>query len=374
MCVARQLIGAAPACACLAGCEAGWIWEPFTGQCLPFPTDAGVADSGVPFDAGVPMSDPFTAATAASALATAVCQHRTRCEPALHSFLVQTEAQCITDETTANSAVYDAYVTMIAAGRLGYSQTAFNACVAGLAAADCHQGLAPGVCEDIFTGAQPVGQPCYFNGECTADAYCASGGGLGSCGVCAARALAAGDCASALCVRGTRCLDLTDGSRACVPDTVPLGGACNTVATGVCNGRMQCVGAATPTCQLPAGNGQACDPMLATGPACNIYEAQRCFNNVCTMTRFNAPGQSCADPDGCNSQGECNTVTNLCVAYPAAGQGCLNMTCADGNYCDGTFCQSQQGIGGMCTGAGQCQTNLFCTNGTCQSLVWSQCN
>ena len=374
MCAAFQLIGPAPSCSCLAACQPGFVWVPVLNACIPIP-DAGFPDTGPAVDAGVPPSDPFDPATAAAGIATAICQHRTRCEPAFHSFLSETEAQCTTRETAAYNAIYAAYPAMLAGGRVGYSQTAYDACINAMATADCHQGLAPGVCDDLFTGVQPVRQPCYFNTECDLSGYCASGSGLGSCGTCAARVGSGADCSTALCLAGNRCLTLNDGSQACVPDTVPLGGACGTVATGLCNGRMQCAPSGMAfTCQLPSGAGQTCDPMLTTGTTCNIYEEQACVNNVCTMARFNAPGGSCADPDQCNSDGECNTGTNMCVAYPAAGQPCLNSSCADTAYCDGTFCQAKSAQGGMCTGSVQCQTDLFCVSGTCQNLSWNQCN
>jgi len=76
---------------------------------------------------------------------------------------------------------------------------------------------------------------------------------------------------------------------------------------------------------------------------------------------------------------ECaNTGTQFCASnqtctgLPTAGMPCSAQGCALGNYCNGTTCAAQVGLGMPCISSAACDTNLFCdttqTSPTCTAL------
>ena len=369
-------------CACLAECEPGWTWHAASSTCLengqppPPPRDGGVItrpDTG-PYDGGVPPTDMFDPGSLAQRYATASCQFTTRCEPALHEFFGSNEAACITEQTAAIQSTWSAFSTVIGANRLGFSQTAYDQCIASLGNADCVLGPNPSACSGLFTGSQAIGQRCSFSIECLEGSFC-NATSIGGCGSCTAEAGPGESCSGALCQSGTDCVELTDGSRVCVPDRQPEGAGCNTIQTGLCSGRMQCVGMQTFQCMRPAAPGATCDPMASTGPACNLYQNQVCgAANSCVAVSWVGAGSSCADANRCDRTARCDdTMGDQCIAYPLAGEQCFQGLCGDDLFCDVANCAALKPMGAACQASAECDGNLRCVSGTCNPLAWTNC-
>ena len=315
----------------------------------------------------------FDASGLATQFATANCEYRTRCEPAFYGFLGNNEATCINEQTDGNTNIYNAWRQTIAAGRMAFDQQVFDQCVAALAVADCVRGVAPGTC-DFLTGMRQVGQQCGVTNECVANAFCPVGS-FGMCAACTPRTPAGGDCSVTVCAVGTECLTVGT-QRLCIPNTADVGVACGTVATGLCRGRMQCVGnGGNFTCQRPSGPGAACDPAASVRPACNIFQNQTCVNNVCQTVSWVGVGGSCNAPSQCNVTAECDPGTGVCGGLPTAGQPCTpNNACAVNHHCDVGTCRADFADGATCAQDGQCESNRFCIDAMCGVYQWTECN
>ncbi len=373
-CAAHELIQPST-CACLAECEPGWTWNPATSTCLEDGGPRPVPDAG-PYDGGVPTTDPFDPASLAQRYATAICQFTTRCEPALHSFFESNETECITEQSAAIESTWTAFAPIISANRLGFSQTAFDRCLAALGNADCVLGADPDACDGMFTGSQAANQRCSFSVECHDGFFC-NATSVGGCGNCQAMVGAGQSCAGAACQDGLDCVQLQDGSRVCVPDRQAEGQGCNSVQTGLCAGRMQCVGMGqTFQCMRPAATGAMCDPMAASGPACNIYQNEVCGPmTTCESVNWVGAGNSCAGSSRCNRTSRCDdTMGEMCIAYPAAGQPCAMGLCAENLFCDVSTCTAMKTQGAACQSSSECDGNLRCVSGTCNPLAWTSCN
>jgi hypothetical protein len=383
-CQLHELIGPAPACQCLNACEAGWMWDSGTRSCVPAGMgnpDAGFRPDTGPVDGGVPPTDAFNPAALAQRYAQAICQYTTRCEPAIFSFTGTTESDCIAEQVQQITGTWSAFANIISAGRLGFSQQAFDRCMAAFPTANCTSGLPDGVCDDIFRGSQAIGQPCSLSTECAAGGFCGISQ-LGSCATCMAEAPAGADCSAALCADGSECLEVQQGQFLCIPDTAGVGQSCGTVQTGLCRGRLQCVGMTSGTCVEPAAAGASCDVEGMNAAACNIYQNQVCnpsmpggTTGTCTTISWVGAGQSCAaDTVGCNSTARCDSMgTQQCVAWPTAGQTCFQGNCADDLYCAGTTCAPLQAAGSSCTSSAECADPNYCIAGTCAPLSYNFC-
>ncbi|MEE2902114.1 MAG: hypothetical protein VYC39_07270 [Myxococcota bacterium] len=385
MCVPRELRGNPPTCACLGVCEQGWQWQ--NGVCVQNgmmgTPDAGTGGGGPSVDGGVPATDPFDPATVASQYASAICSFRTRCEPALHDFFSSNEMECVTELGTSLRSQYEAFAQIIAANRLGFSQTGLNNCIQALSTADCASGPAPQACSSVFTGSQGAGQPCSLQSECTSDTFCAVQS-LGECATCQPRAQAGQDCSGALCVAGTDCLQLQDGRNLCIPDTAGEGQPCGQINTGLCRGRLQCIGDMAATCQRPVARGGMCPTPDAMGnistPTCNIYQNDTCVGNQCVAVTWGGAGTTCGDPataDNCNATAYCSSQMGpgTCTGLPGMGAACYQGRCAEGNYCAGASCAPEKTAGVACAGSAECSSadNLFCVSGSCGPLTYNFC-
>jgi hypothetical protein len=379
MCVAHELRGTLPNCNCLGVCEQGWQWQ--NGQCIQNgmmgPSDAGTMAPSV--DGGVPSTDPFNPATLAATYATTVCSRQTRCEPAIQSYFETTEMECVADTTARITANYTAFGNIIAANRLGFSQTSFDNCMQAIQTADCAVGADPAACDGIFTGSQVAGQACALQAECTTGNFCGIQR-LGDCGSCQPMAAAGQDCSGSVCTDGTRCLALNDGRQLCIPDTANDGQPCGAIATGLCRGRLQCVGDMNLVCARPVNRGDMCPTANMTGglpsAGCNIYANDVCVSNVCVAVNWGAAGTSCGDntsPNNCNGSAHCDANTMQCLAYPGMGETCFEERCKKDYYCDVSSCAPQKAAGASCMANAECAGDLLCVSGACAPISYSFC-
>ena len=195
-----------------------------------------------------------------------------------------------------------------------------------------------------------------------------------------ARAQAGASCTNALCVTGTRCLEVGQGSGdfRCVPTTALENAMCGSVQTGLCAGRMQCVGNAMgAACRRPATTGMSCDPQRTTGPSCNIFQNEVCNSTMgpgtCVAANWVGGGSSCAPPNLCNQSAACDQTNMQCVALPGEMQTCNMGNCAPGLWCNVATCERLKVMGSQCMRSDECQDNLLCISGTCQPLTYTFC-
>ncbi|MEE2904444.1 MAG: LamG-like jellyroll fold domain-containing protein [Myxococcota bacterium] len=315
----------------------------------------------------------FDVGNIASQYASALCRFRSRCEPVFYPYLSTDEAACVAERTTNFIALYGAFVPMLDQGRMRFEETVFDGCIDGLDNVSCTRGLDAAQC-DFFVGEQLPGQPCGVSDECVSDAYCPVGAQFGTCAACTPRTLDGADCSNTACRDGSRCLTVGT-SELCISFRADVGQSCGTVATGLCRGRLQCVGSTTRSCREPAALGQTCDDQQVNAPACNIYLSEVCDNSRCVAANWVTVGDSCVGPNECDVNSTCNTNTRVCDALPVAGQPCLQGRCSPDHYCDSSqICRADVPVGSACTATSECQPSKYCVNNVCQDFVWTQCN
>lgn len=322
----------------------------------------------------LPDGDPFDPATLAPLYAAAVCDYRATCEPVFLEFLPQTQAQCVAEVTAQVRTSYDALAPLVGAPRIAFSRAGFDRCLAGYrdALADCELGVDPEACEDIFAGVTPLGEDCSTTEECAPGGACV-GEGTAVCKTCRAVAALGEDCSSTTCGSGARCLDVGTGPK-CIAANAPVGAACGTVETGLCAGRLQCVGSTTFTCQRPAQLGQLCDPSGTTGPDCNLYRGLACDDtDRCVRLTIGTDGTACGNgaPTLCRSDLYCDTASSRCQPSPREGQGCTFANCAEGFFCDSGTCRATRASGAACTASSQCSGDDVCQDDACGPLHFS---
>ena len=168
----------------------------------------------------------------------------------------------------------------------------------------------------------------------------------------------------------------------CIPDTAGEGQPCNTIQTGLCRGRLQCVGQMGAVCQRPSARGGMCSNPDANGnlasPACNIYQNDVCVNGSCVAVNWGGAGSTCGDqtsPNNCNGSARCDSNTMQCVAYPGMGEQCIDGDCAEGLYCDVSTCTPEKTAGVSCQASNECSSemNLYCINNVCGPLSYNFC-
>ncbi|MEQ9495340.1 MAG: hypothetical protein RIT81_00745 [Deltaproteobacteria bacterium] len=333
--------------------------------------DAGLARDGGPArDGGVFVSDPFDPVAASDTLSRAACAYRTRCEPAFHAFLGHSEQDCVDEALVYNEAVFALYDQIVRAGRLHFDQAAFDACIASYATVDCVD-VSPPSCFETFTGTTAVGEPCAYAQECAGGAWCSAE--FGTCGQCERPAGEGESCRASLCDDGLLCVRSGNNS-VCVSVDAAVGEPCGTVGTGLCAGRLQCVGTgAERSCARPADVGDACDPTVATAPDCHYRGNVTCAGGVCAPTVWGGEGASCAAPNRCDGTAVCNTATMSCDAPPGFGEPCTDV-CAPGFFCSFRgVCDlpAQRGLG--CSAHEQCALGLWCIDRVCGDLTYPAC-
>lgn len=322
----------------------------------------------------LPAGDPFDPAALSPLLAAATCDYRDACEPVFSSFLPQTHADCVAEVTADVRASYDALATLTAASppRVAFLRANFDRCLAAYRAAqsDCDLGIDETACAAIFAGATAIGKPCSASQECAPGGACVSED-TASCKTCRAVAPVGGDCKSTVCAPGATCLAVGNAIR-CVASNLRLGSACGTVETGLCAGRLLCVGSTTLTCQRPGTLGATCDAIGASAPECSLYRGLGCDGTKhCVALTIGTAGAACgmnAPTTLCRSDLYCDTVSYRCQPLPAAGAPCPGGACAKGAFCDKGTCQAERAAGQSCTASRQCSGRDVCQDSVCGAL------
>jgi hypothetical protein len=348
------------------------------------PKDSGVEDMGVA-DTGVDLG--FEARAVATDIATAQCQFFSRCVPEYYDANAIDQATCVTDTTDALVESFEDLAPLFQAGRVVYNESQKNGCVSALGSADCILDLPDGnPCDQIFTGTQQANDPCFFGAECGQNLYCNRAQGAGTCGACAQAPAKGADCDPFTpCVDGARCLDIGQAAPdyVCIPIDAQQGGQCLTIETGLCQGRLSCVGDQTNgfTCQPPGGSGAQCDndPNSFALAECNLSAGFGCDGAMCADASWSDLSGSCNDTTQLCREGYCSAGS--CTGFPGAGQSCQQSgACGEDAFCDGTNCRPLIADGQACNFSYECAGLSACLGagvnrpGTCGLLEWELCN
>lgn len=336
--------------------------------------DAGT--NGNP-DSGTNNNTQFDLNAVSAQYASSLCGYQTRCQPLFRQ--IATESQCITDNTEFLREDLGFLEAAITAGRITYSKAQLDACTAAIATADCALDF-PAACDQIFTGTQPANAACFTSAECAGGHYC-DGVSVGGCGTCKPYAARDADCSEIPCGDGLDCFNTGGANPVCLPVNLGENAPCGTIQTGLCQGGLQCVGPEMgSTCQRAAGANAACDPMVTTGPDCDIYAGHTCNNGMCVNVSLAGLNEQCGGTTLCR-EGYCPQTTMTCTALPGAGQPCIQDTCNQDAYCGETdSCLPLKPEGTACEGSFQCTGDLYCIGlsatmgGSCGALNWMQCN
>jgi hypothetical protein len=346
------------------------------------PTDSGVNNQ----DTGVADTGPnlgFDVREVANDIAVAQCAYLTRCAPEFYDANAIDEATCVTDTTDQLASNFEDLGDIIAAGRMAYSASQKDACVAALGSADCILALPDGnPCDLVISGTQQVNDPCFAHVECQQNLYCNRAQGAGSCGACAASPAKGATCDPFTpCVDNSRCLDVGQSAPmyVCIPIDAPLGSECLTIATGLCMGNLSCVGDQTNgySCENPSGSGATCTTTDFSQPDCNINQGFICDGAMCADASWSDLNGTCNATTLCR-EGFCSTGS--CMPLPGAGQSCMeSRACGEDAFCDGTNCRPLIAEGQACNSSNECSGTLACIGagvnrpGTCGTLEWMLC-
>ena len=302
----------------------------------------------------------------AESTAELMCAKLVECRPVLSEFFVGDD--CVEGWRQRMLTGMDAFVAAVEAGRIGYDESQFDACIARGSAAPCGDAsfaevLALADCSEALTGLVPDGDSCTLNPECGPDSYCAKGADGESCGGTCEPRLAVNevcseddDCASERCLN--RCAVVVELGETCDPEDSELGSD----APRVC-----AVGANCTTDDM--GENPTCVDDMTTF---DLEEGESCGANsaLCQGDLFCA-----ASPD---------FRSFTCAPRIALGETCtfgfLN-PCESGSVCVGIdfeagivegTCVAVPGVDEMCRPEeelSRCQTGLRCnTDGVCKAF------
>jgi hypothetical protein len=244
------------------------------------------------------------------------------------------------DEISGAGAEATTLAASVSAGRLAYSQSQADACLAYLNSSTCAVGGQPSAapfpaCNQVFVGQVPNGNSCVMDCEC-ANGYCAIG------------TVCPGSCAAFLAV-GASC-GAARTTAACGP-----GNFC------AWNGSDHVCAVSTP----PGGAGESCSngSSCATGYYCHsgVCTPVVAEGGVCTMPPFLTT--ECAAGLACGSDSRCHPIAGL-------GQSCATSTCAIGFYCSAAShtCATPPTLGQDCSDA-----NAFCMDSYCIGTTTKAC-
>ncbi|HMA91998.1 MAG TPA: Dickkopf N-terminal cysteine-rich domain-containing protein [Polyangiaceae bacterium] len=278
----------------------------------------------------------------------------------------------------------------VAAGTMRFDLSKLDACMEKVKALGCKafDNEYIEVCEELLSGAMPMGEKCAFDEECKGDAYCHYDG---TCpGVCTTRELSGQVCRDDKeCRAGMKCF-----GGECTPK-VPLGGAC--AANGV-----ECEGGAL--CGPDAGTGRTCVALASVfsqpmGAACAIAAGSWCESGAyCAVTAVSlasatqtcvaqaGSGAACnfSAPDMCPADEYCSgtsiaasaggvTVDGSCKLLPTEGEPCTSRfergkACAKEHACvvnaTGSICRKLKQNGETCADNVECFSDS-CVQGLC---------
>ena len=248
------------------------------------------------------------------------------------------------DEISGAGAEAAALGASASAGRLAYSQSQADACLASLNSNTCADPggqsappPSPAACDQVFVGQVLNGNSCIMDREC-ANGYCAVG------------TTCPGSCTAFLAV-GASC-GAAHTAAACGPGNVCAG-----------NPSDRACAASTP----PGGAGEPCSngyPQCATGYYClsHICTPLVAEGGVCT-TSSPALAEECAVGLACGSDLRCHPIARL-------GESCATATCAEGFYCSAAThtCAEPPRLGQDCSDA-----KAFCVDSYCIGATTKTC-
>jgi hypothetical protein len=278
----------------------------------------------------IPPGDPIPIASFGNEYVNASCAAAARCGA------YPTLASCL-----ATNQVGGGFLTLqadVAAARVTYDPAKAATCLAAVRNGPCTvtasvaESANASACDGVFGGTVAVGGACFISGECAGTSICIPPAACATAccmGVCTAPVAANASCATAPCVEGTYCRQISTTTFRCTPQAATEGASCD--AGDACKPPLFCAldaGGMTASCMksLP-GSGAACDPFTGCDDELQDYcNAQK----VCSKRV--AVGQACTvatetTPDNCVWYAYCDA--GVCKAFGAPGAACLSD--AEGN-------------------------------------------
>ncbi len=324
--------------------------------------DATPAPDATPPDAAVAWSvETFCTARAArwcTGLATCGCRFDIRPYDA---------AGCEAAQAADCAAQFAQISAAIDAGQLGFSAGDVTACLEGVAAVASACSYPTGydadldACQRVIVATAALGETCAIEGG----GPCADGAGLcipgenGGNGVCTALPTAAQPCPQGACAIGLVCKQ--GESAVCAP---PGAAAATCQDDRECGAGLGC---------LPDGH---CGAPGAIGATC--FDRKDCAPGLAcpagTCAAGTPIGEECRGPDACGATRGCGRApeTRTCGAPAAAGEACMDGTCAAGLGCaQATMtCQPLPTVGQPCLDGAGCAAGLTCgfADSTCIAL------
>jgi hypothetical protein len=273
-------------------------------------------------------------------------------------------------DQTQYAAVAAAIQSEVDAGRVSYTRSQADACLAWMTSLTCAQfeyyivgnngGLNSNAsCATALTGLVSNGAACTDDVDCP-NGYCALGATCPSGGTCTAFKASGAACQSdSECGTGKVC-DWNGAGYVCLTPSPASAGQPCTYGHPYCALGLYCDYAqSTPTCTAKLAAGATC-----TGSAQGECAAGLACAADLKCRPYVGAGASCS-VQVCGNGFYCSSSTSRCVAMPVAGGDCTdpNATsggsppqCLDGSYCLGTTtrtCESGTvAAGGTCNPAG----------------------
>jgi hypothetical protein len=234
-------------------------------------------------------------------------------------------------------------------------------------------------CRKAVVGNRELGESCFSDVSCTADAYCDQS--ENACpGTCNASKVAGSACtrdAECATVEGSlvRCADDGSGTSTCqavaFPSAAAAGAACGNTEAAGCAADLYCDARTSPaTCQAPAPVGTPCeqlDDVCVGGALCAGSEGNRACTAIALVRTEGTPCSGTPDaPAMCDALAGYACRGDTCRATGDGTQGspCDTsdlgdlVSCEAGLYCkqESDTCEDRVAEGAACDRSGMCQS------------------
>lgn len=278
-----------------------------------------------------PPSYPRGAGADPETYAQAICGYLSRCNQQNIARLYGDVGACVTTQRALIARAFTARGNTL-------TQAQLEACTTKLGVPSCDAFLDQPECD--FRGALPDGEACLYHSQCSSGTCFQVG--ASSCGKCAARTPAGGDCTAADCAFGLYCSTTSK----CVEPIRTEGAACNDEDL-LCGSSLFCVGG---KCTRPLRENAACDDGQP-GPPCDLDLV--CLPTIdgssagtCQAVTLASIGERCGfDPEkhllvDCRLSSCSAAIGGTCTAFLAAGTACTlgGISCAVGLECIDGVC------------------------------------
>jgi hypothetical protein len=256
------------------------------------------------------------------------CSYYVRCG----AFSTFTDCRAYFDYNTVVSPNLDAAIN---AGKIRYSPSAAEDCIAAYDALDCDITQQPAdslaVCEGVYTGTGDIGDTCAFDRECVSDRCFVANCLPNTCcqGTCQPARVdpGLGELCDGVCAEGLFC-DFRDNT--CHAELLE-GAECSPFEGTVCARPLYCSATRGNRCAMPAAHGSLCEGYCALeGDVCSPDQ------RICVEALVG--GDSCESTSECSSFYVCSNETRRCALPNATVRLPLGRPCTSHDECQSRYC------------------------------------